>query len=626
MLAQQKLPGPIVTVGNFLHSLLKRARAFLPDTRANTAMMFGLSLVPVLVATGAGIDFARGVMVHQRMMEALDAAALAVGNATTKPSACSANSGSAASNACYALRQTAQQYFDMNYDHTQDANYGTPSGVEINISGQQVTLSASLPLKLTLLGITPINVGSPTVNASSTVVWGQTKLWVALVLDNSGSMDQGDSGGSKMSALKDALNNTTYGLLKTLKAAAASEGDVKVGIVPFANTVRPGLASNSAYLDWAEWEGYPVVLGSSPDTHKIVNFRSNTKSGGVEFSAFGEGDDCPFTDSDNDLRDTYGFKCRDGYDIGNDTEDQIDDSGSDKGLICPHRDYGTNSVTSHNGQYYNGCFRSTKDGSNKITVSTGSSASCSGFSSDNCSCSGSWSSKICQTQKWNHTWVSNNRNTWTNCVADRQRQDMQTATPTGPRVVASKNYDSSNDQPGTGDTLFPAANVSTCVASSVLAIPTSWSASQWTTLSTHVTNMDAGGSTNQAIGAAHGWQMLTPGSPYGTPAVPQSVTRVMILFSDGLNTQNRWWGDGSTEGTTEDGYIDARTAATCTAAKADGVVIYAIYVHIGSNGNSSTLQNCASSTDKYYDLTSSASIKDAFKDIAQKITNLRVSQ
>ena len=628
-----------MTVGNLLHSLQQRAknmvqvplarlRAFLPDTRANTAMMFGLSLVPILIATGAGIDFARGVMVHQRMMEALDAAALAVGNATTKPSACSANGDSSASNACYELREAAQQYFDMNYDHTQDDNFGAPSPVEITISGQQVTLSANLPLKLTLLGISTINVGSPSVTASSTVVWGQTKLWVALVLDNSGSMDWGDYSGSKMAALKDALNNTSYGLLKTLKAAAAVEGDVKVGIVPFANAVRPGFAKDNTSLDWAEWEGYPVVLGSAPDDHKIVSFRSSTKSGGVEFSAFGPGDACPFTDSSNKLRSTYGFYCRDGYSTSNSTASTIDDSGSDKGLICPHRDYGTNSVTSHNGQYYNGCFTSTKDGGNKITVSTGYWASCSGFSGSNCSCSGWGSDKICQTQRWNHKWVSNDRNTWTNCVADRQRQDMQTATPAGPRVAANKDYDSSNLQPVAiePDTLFPAANVTTCVASSVLAIPSSWSASQWTTLSTHVTNMDAGGSTNQAIGAAHGWQMLTPGSPYGTPAVPQSVTRVMILFSDGLNTQNRWWGDGATEGTTEDGYIDARTAATCSAAKADGIVIYAIYVHIGSNGNSSTLQNCASSADKYYDLTSSASIKEAFKDIAQKITNLRVSQ
>jgi hypothetical protein len=628
-----------VRFGSVLHAFCAQTKAlvtgsalaFLRDKKANVAMMFGLSLVPLLMASSAGIDFARGVMLHQRVSQALDAAALAVGNATSKPNACSSNAGAGASSntQCKPLQELAQKYFEANFKDNDSLATGADPKVSIDISGQEVTLSAEVKLQLTLLGITDLGVGSPVVKASSSVAWGQTRLWVALVLDNSGSMDQGDSSGSKMTALKDALNNTTYGLLKTLKAAAAIEGDVKVGIVPFSNAVRPGLASNSSNLDWAEWEGYPVVLGATPDSHKIVGFRTYSPDLGVPFEAFGPGDDCPFTESDNDLRSAYGFQCRDGYSTANAVIEEIDDDGSDKGLICPHRDYGTNSATSHNGQYYNGCWTSTKVNGETVQVTKKhSNATCSGFSGANCACTGNGSNKYCYTQKWKHTWVSNNHSSWTNCVVDRQRQTMQTATSTGPRVAASKNYDSSNLQPVTiePDTLFPAGNVSTCVASSVLAIPSSWSASQWTTLSTHVTNMDAGGSTNQAIGAAHGWQMLTPGSPYGTPSVPASVTRVMILFSDGLNTQNRWWGDGATEGTTEDGYIDARTAATCTAAKADGIVVYAIFVHIGSSGNSSTLKNCASSADKYYDLSSSASIKEAFKDIAQKITNLRVSQ
>ena len=606
------------------HACRAAGRALLRDRKANVATMFAISLVPLVVTTSVGIDFARAVMLHQRLSQALDAAALAVGNATTKPSSCDGNQ-------CGELKELAQQYFAENYQADDGLSSGTPD-VTISISGQEVRLSAERELKLTFLGIDLPGIqkaAAPNISASSTVVWGQTKLWVALVLDNSGSMDQGDWNGSKMSALKDALNNTSYGLLKTLKAAAASEGDVKVGIVPFANAVRPGFVSNSLYLDWGEWEGYPVMLGTSPDAHTIVGFRTYSPDLGVPFEAFGPGDDCPFTESDNDLRGAYGFYCKDGYSNSASIIDEIDDSGSDKGLICPARDYGWAADTSHNGQYYNGCFTSTKVTGQTVPVTKKhSSASCSGFSSDNCSCSGSGSNRQCFAQKWSHTWISNNRNTWTNCVVDRQRKDKRTATKTGPRVAASQNYDSSNTQPVNAepDTLFPAANVSSCVASSVLAIPSSWSASQWTTLKNHVTNMDPGGSTNQAIGAAHGWQMLTPGSPYGTPSVPPSVTRVMILFSDGLNTQNRWWGDGSTEGTTEDGYIDARTAATCTAAKNDDIVIYAIYVHIGSSGNSSTLQNCASSSDKYYDLTSSASIKEAFKDIAQKITNLRVSQ
>jgi hypothetical protein len=66
--------------------------------------------------------------------------------------------------------------------------------------------------------------------------------------------------------------------------------------------------------------------------------------------------------------------------------------------------------------------------------------------------------------------------------------------------------------------------------------------------------------------------------------------------------------------------------ATCTAAKRDGITIYSIYVHIGTNGSSSALSNCATDSTKYYDLTASSQIKTAFSDIAQKITNLRVSK
>ena len=41
--------------------------------------------------------------------------------------------------------------------------------------------------------------------------------------------------------------------------------------------------------------------------------------------------------------------------------------------------------------------------------------------------------------------------------------------------------------------------------------------------------------------------------------------------------------------------------------------------------NSALLKNCATDTQKYYDLTSSADIAAAFADITKKITNVRVS-
>ena len=59
--------------------IVRRAAGFRRSTRANVAMIFGLSLVPLTIAAGTGLDLARGMLVHSQMISALDAAALAVG-------------------------------------------------------------------------------------------------------------------------------------------------------------------------------------------------------------------------------------------------------------------------------------------------------------------------------------------------------------------------------------------------------------------------------------------------------------------------------------------------------------------------------------------------------------------
>jgi hypothetical protein len=137
--------------------------------------------------------------------------------------------------------------------------------------------------------------------------------------------------------------------------------------------------------------------------------------------------------------------------------------------------------------------------------------------------------------------------------------------------------------------------------------------------------MTASGSTNQPVGLASGWQMLTPGNPYGTPSVPPNTTRYIILLSDGLNTQDRWWGNGQ-EGTSDDAKIDDRMDLTCTNAKADGIVIYTLYVNIGGANDSVPLQKCATDSSKYFKLTSASQISTAFATIAAQITNVRVSK
>ena len=54
--------------------------------------------------------------------------------------------------------------------------------------------------------------------------------------------------------------------------------------------------------------------------------------------------------------------------------------------------------------------------------------------------------------------------------------------------------------------------------------------------------MQPTGGTDQSVGLAWAWQSLLPGGPLNAPAEDSNTTynRVIILLSDGLNTEDRW--------------------------------------------------------------------------------------
>src|SRR3569833_75764 len=539
-----------------IQKLAATGRRFSRSSRGNVAMIFAIAIVPLVLGAAAGLDFARAMLVRQQMSAALDAAALAVGSSK-------------------GLNQTtaqdlAQKYFNANFT-VDTADYGVPV-VAIPANGYNSTGSVQLTATDTMPTVLMKLAGIPTLalSTSSTVVWGQTKLWVALVLDNSGSMNQGDSGGSKIDALQDAITSSSYGLLNTLQNAAANAGDVKVGLVPFTNDVNPGTGICSGCIDWTNW--------NAQDTTEVPP------------STRGPGDSCP-----------YNYGCRSPG--TNSSTSTIPSSGTTTNKNSPWAYSSSRKVDGTNGHYFMGCFTSTATGST-TTIGSGSSANCNGYSSSNCSCTGSFSSKVCKTATWTHaSWVAEtDHSLWKGCVTDR-----------------TQDYDIQNAQPS-GSSGFVADNNDYCPAAQIYNL-----SYDWTSLSTKVNAMTAAGSTNQAIGVAHGWQMLTPGDPYSTSSVPANTSRVINLFSDGLNTQDRWYGNGSTEGSSYDASIDTRMNLAFTAAKTVGVVIYSILVHIGTSGSSSALQSCATDSSKYYDLTSSSQIQTAFQDIAQKITAVRVT-
>ena len=204
---------------------------FLRDRRGGVAPMFAFAIVPVLGLVGAAVDYSRANSIRAGMQSAIDATALAM--AKLAPTLTQSE-----------LQTQTAAYFNAMFNHA-DAknlvitpNYSKGSGAQLVIS-----VSGSMDTSfMRIMGFPSLSIGS-----TSTVKWGNNRLRVALVLDNTGSM--ADNG--KMSAMQAASKN----LLKQLKDAATSNDDVYVSIIPFSKDVNVG-ASNYAqsYLRWDLWD------------------------------------------------------------------------------------------------------------------------------------------------------------------------------------------------------------------------------------------------------------------------------------------------------------------------------------------------------------------------------------
>ena len=209
-------------------------------------------------------------------------------------------------------------------------------------------------------------------------------------------------------------------------------------------------------------------------------------------------------------------------------------------------------------------------------------------------------------QAYGGTWKSKNHNSWNGCVVDR-------GDTSGPN---SGDYDTNVVAPTTSitATLYAAEQYSSCPKA---AMGLSYN---WNGMNALVNSMQSNGNTNQAIGLQAGWMSLVGGGPFTAPAKDPNYiySDVIILLTDGLNTQNRWYSSQSK--------IDGREQITCGNIKAAGVTLYTIQVNTGGDPTSTLLQNCASSSDKFFLLTSADQIVTTFSAIGTNLSKLRVAK
>jgi Flp pilus assembly protein TadG len=201
------------------------------------------------------------------------------------------------------------------------------------------------------------------------------------------------------------------------------------------------------------------------------------------------------------------------------------------------------------------------------------------------------------------SWIPDNHNTWNGCITDRDKDyDVNATVPTAT----------------TPATLFPAEQYSAC------PVPLTGLSYDWNKLNSLVNTMKAAGTTNQTIGLVWAWMSLTGGGPFTVPAKDPNYKYqdIIILMSDGLNTENRWDGNGSWQSSA----VDERTALACTNAKNAGLTVYTIHVNTDGDPTSQILKNCATDTTKFYTVTSSAQIGAVFTTIGSNLSQLRISK
>jgi Flp pilus assembly protein TadG len=228
-----------MSVISMARRLLDATGKFQRDDRGNIAVIFAVALVPLLGFVGAALDYSRAVAARTKMQEALDSTALmAAKDAPTLSTAALTTRATGYFNALFTT-PVGNPQFTISY---------TPAG---GGSAATVAVSASGTVQTDFLKM----VGHPTlaIGSSSTTTWSNTRMRVALALDNTGSMAQNN----KMIALQAAAQE----LVGSLSASASTNGDVYISVVPFAKDVNVGTTNSGA--SWIDWTDYGTCSGTN---------------------------------------------------------------------------------------------------------------------------------------------------------------------------------------------------------------------------------------------------------------------------------------------------------------------------------------------------------------------------
>lgn len=195
--------------------------------------MFGLASIAVIGVVGLAIDVSRQANASAATQSLVDSVALGLAREASGMDAAQLN-----------LR--AQQIYNGLAANGAGAGYTVQAVYTASpVKTLTVSLSGNMPSVFGMI----YGVSNLPVKAGATVPLSSRPAQIALVLDNTGSMN----GSGKLAALKTASAN----LVTAMQTASQTSGnEVKIAVVPFAKSVKIGPGYSSApWLDWSYYHG-----------------------------------------------------------------------------------------------------------------------------------------------------------------------------------------------------------------------------------------------------------------------------------------------------------------------------------------------------------------------------------
>ena len=181
-----------------------------------------------------------------------------------------------------------------------------------------------------------------------------------------------------------------------------------------------------------------------------------------------------------------------------------------------------------------------------------------------------------------------------------------------------------------------------CLANTIVPL-----SSNATVLNADIDALNAGGSTGGQIGIAWAWYLLSPNFVFVWPSASQPATygrtgliKAAVIMTDGeynssycngVISLNSTPGSGSTSNhincNAPNGHSYVQATHLCAGMKAAGVIVYTVGFDIVDDQRARDLMSqCATDAAHAYSALTGDELKSAFRDIAQKITALRISK